>query len=117
MIRPRRDTQIPLRYRESSPPRLFRITNQPKRRRIDLENVDRNDVDLALVVIAPAPKYSDEPSILILIELPYFYANYVRNCYREPYNSNLLEIDFFKLIFSNFVIKILLEEINFYIKS
>jgi hypothetical protein len=99
MIRLRRDTQIPLRYRESSSPRLFRITNQPKRRRIDLENVDRNDVDLALAVIAPAPECSNKLPTLISIELPHFHANYVRNRHEEPYNSNLLEIDFFKLFF------------------
>jgi hypothetical protein len=99
MIRPRRDTKIPLRYRESSPPRLFRITNQPKRRRIDLENVDRNDVDLALTVIAPAPECSDEPPTLISTELPHFHANYVRNRYREPHNINLIRNRLFQALF------------------
>jgi hypothetical protein len=79
MERPRRATQIPLRYRQNSPPRFSRINNQPKRRRIDPENVNRNDVDQALAVIAATPEGSDEPPILILIELPQFQANYVQN--------------------------------------
>jgi hypothetical protein len=69
MLRPRRDIQLPSRYRESSPPRLSQINNQLKRRRIDPEKVDRNDVDQALVVIAAMSECSDELSTLISIEL------------------------------------------------
>jgi hypothetical protein len=69
MQRPQRNIQIPLRYRSSSPPRLQQINSRPKRRRIDPLNINRNDVDQALVVIAPAPEYTNEPPILILIEL------------------------------------------------
>jgi hypothetical protein len=70
MERPQRATQIPLKYRQNSPLRFSRINNQPKRRRIDPENVDRNDVDQALAVIAAALEGSDEPPILIPTELP-----------------------------------------------
>jgi hypothetical protein len=70
MLRPRRDTQIPLRYRSSSPPQLSRDYNEPKRRRIDLERVDRNDVDQVLAVIAPALECNGEVPTLIATELP-----------------------------------------------
>ena len=79
MIQPRRDTRIPLKYRESSPPRLQQANNQAKKCRIDPKNVDRNNVDLALAVNAPAPERSDEPPTLISTELPHFKANYVQN--------------------------------------
>jgi hypothetical protein len=79
MLRPRRDIQLPSRKREPSPPRLSKINSQPKRRRIDTENVDRNDVDQALAVIAAAPECSDELPTLILTELPQFTANYIQN--------------------------------------
>ena len=75
MLRPRRDTQIPLRHRESSLPLSQIIKKQPKRAKNDLINVDQNNVDQALTVIAP--KYSDEPPTFISTELPYFKANYV----------------------------------------
>jgi hypothetical protein len=117
MIRPRRDTQVPLRYRESSPPQSSRINNQPKRRRIDPRNIDRNDVDLALAVIAPAPECSDEPPTLIPTELPHFNANYVQNRPGQSHHVNLSEIGFFKLFFNDFVVKILSEETNFYAES
>jgi hypothetical protein len=70
MQRPRRDTQIPLRYRLTSPPRLSRTKNEPKRRRIDPVTIDRNDPDQALAVIAPAPECGDEPPTFIPTELP-----------------------------------------------
>jgi hypothetical protein len=79
MIRPRRDTQLPSRYREPSPPRLFQTNKQPKRRRIDPVSVDRNDVDQALAVIKPAPECANGLPTFISIELSYFEANYVEN--------------------------------------
>ncbi len=114
MLRPRRDTQIPLRYRQSSPPRLLQINNQAKRRRIDPKNVDRNNADLALAVIAPAPECSDEPPSLISIELPQFKTNYVQNRSGESHHINLSEIGFFKLFFSDFVVEIITIETNSY---
>ncbi len=78
MLRPRRHTQIPLRYRDNSPPRLYQSSKQGKRRRIDPEIVDRNDVDQALAVIEPAPECSAEALTLISNDLPYFKANYVQ---------------------------------------
>jgi hypothetical protein len=79
MLRPRRDIQLPSRYREPSPSQLSQINSQPKRRRIHPEKVDRNDVDQALVVIAAALECFDELPTLILIELPQFMANYIEN--------------------------------------
>jgi hypothetical protein len=79
MIRPRRDTQLPSRFRESSPPRLLQTNNQLKRRRIDPVRVDRNDADQALVVIELTPECADGLSTFISIELPHFAANYVEN--------------------------------------
>jgi hypothetical protein len=52
MVRPRRDIQIPLRYRENSPPQLLHENKRFKRRKFEPENVDRNDVNQALAVIA-----------------------------------------------------------------
>jgi hypothetical protein len=57
-------------YRSSSPPRPLQNNNQPKRRKIDPKNIDRNDVDQALAVIAPAPECSDKLPMIILTELP-----------------------------------------------
>jgi hypothetical protein len=79
MQRPRRDTQVPLRYRLNSPLRLSPKKNEPKRRRIDPITIDRNDPDQALAVIAPASECGDEPLTFILIELLYFKTNYVLN--------------------------------------
>ena len=80
MQRPRRETQLPSRYREPSPPRFYQINSHPKRRRIDPEEVDRNDVDQALAVIAAAlAECVDELPTFILIELPQFAANFVEN--------------------------------------
>jgi hypothetical protein len=79
MIRPRRDTQLPSRFREASSPRLSQPNNQPKRRRIDPEKVNRNDVDQALAAIAAAPECTDEMPTLIPTELPHFEANYIEN--------------------------------------
>jgi hypothetical protein len=70
MLRPRRDIRLPSRHRESSPSRLFQTNNQPKRRRIDPEKVDQNDVDQALTVIVAASECSNELSTLISTELP-----------------------------------------------
>jgi hypothetical protein len=69
MVRPRRDTRIPLRYRENSSPQLLHENKQLKRRKIEPKNVDRNDVDQALAVIAAAPEYINVTPILILLEL------------------------------------------------
>ena len=79
MLRPHWDIQIPLKHRESSPPQLYKDQNRSKRRRIDPEKVDRNDVDQALAVIAAAPECGNEPPTLIPTELPHFKANYVQN--------------------------------------
>jgi hypothetical protein len=79
MQRPRRDTQIPLRYRQTSPPQSIIANNEPKRRGIGPITVDRNNVDQALAVIAPASECNDEGPTLIPTELPYFKANYVQN--------------------------------------
>ena len=68
-------------------------------------------------MIAPAPKYSDEPPILIPTELPHFNASYVKNRHRESHNINLSETGFFKLFFSDLVVEILSEETNFYAES
>ena len=79
MLRPRRDRTIPLRYRTSSPPSSQQANNQRKRRRIDPDEVDRNDVDQALAVIAAAPECTEEPPTFIPTELPHLNANYVEN--------------------------------------
>jgi hypothetical protein len=114
MIRPRRDTQIPLRYKQDSPLRSLRTNNPSKRRKIDPTTIDRNNVDLALAVVAPAPENSDKPPTLIATELPHFKANYVPNRRGEFQHTNLSEIGFFKLFFSDLVVEILSEETNIY---
>ncbi|KAF7506278.1 hypothetical protein GJ744_012086 [Endocarpon pusillum] len=117
MLRPRRDTRIPLRYRDKSPPQLPTNSNQRKRRRIDPEKVDRNNVDQALAVIAPAPECTDEPPTLISTELPHFEANYVQNRTGASRYTGLSELGFFKLFFSDFVVEILSKETNSYAES
>jgi Transposase IS4 len=114
MLRPRRDIQIPARCRSGSPPRLQQNNNQRKRRRINLENVDRNTVDQALAVIAPAPECSNRPPVLISTELPHFNANYVENRSGRPQYTDLSESGFFGLFFSDFVVEILSKETNTY---
>jgi hypothetical protein len=116
MLRPRRDIQLPSRFREPSPSRLFQINSQLKRRRIDPEKVDRNDVDQALAVIAPAPECSDELPTLIPIELTQFAANYVENRPGYSQYTNLLEAGLFKLFFNDVVVKIISKETNKYAK-
>jgi hypothetical protein len=68
-------------------------------------------------VITPTLKYSDEPSTLISTELPHFNVNYVKNRHGESHHINLLEIDLFKLFFTDLVVEILSKEINFNTKS
>ena len=114
MLRPRRDIQTPLRYRRSSPPQIYEDQNRPKRRKIDPKNVDRNNVDQALAVIAAAPECSDEPPTLISTELPQFKANYVQNRAGCSRYTGLSESGFFKLFFNNSVVEILSEETNSY---
>jgi hypothetical protein len=114
MLRPQRNTQLPSRYKSSSPPRLQKANNQPKRRRIDPEIVDRNDVDLALAVMAPAPECGDESLTLIPTELPHFVANYVQNRSGHSQHTNLSESGFFKLFFDDLMMEILSIEINSY---
>jgi hypothetical protein len=70
MLRPQRNTQTPLRYRQNSPPQFLKINNQTKRRRIDPKNVDQNNVNLILTVVTSVLECSNKLSILILIELP-----------------------------------------------
>jgi hypothetical protein len=103
-----------LRYRESSPPQIYRDLNRPKRRRIDVEKIDRNDVDQALAVIEAAPECSDEPPTLIPTELPHFKANYVLNRAGCSRYTGLSESGFFKLFFSDPVVEILSKETNSY---
>jgi hypothetical protein len=79
MLRPRRFTQIPLRYRSSSPPKTLQSNGQRKRRRTDLAGAGRSDVDQALAPIAVAPEFSDEPPTFVRTELPQFEANCVGN--------------------------------------
>ena len=114
MLRPRRITQIPLRYRSSSPPRLQQTNKRSKRRRIDPEAIDRNNVDQALAVIAAAPECSDEPPTLISKELPQFKANHVQNRAGCSRYTDLSELGFFKLFFSDAVVEILSKETNLY---
>jgi hypothetical protein len=97
MQRPRRDTRLPWRYRSSSPPQFLKTNDLQKRRRINVETVDRNDVDQALAVIAPAPECSNEPPQFISTELPYFKANCVQNRLGYTMYTNLSEIGFFEL--------------------
>ena len=95
MLRPQRNTQIPLRYRDNSPPQIHRNNDQRKRPKIDSKNVDRNNVDQALTVITPTSECTDESPKLISTELPHFETNYVQNRTRTPrYTglSNYLEI-------------------------
>ena len=68
-------------------------------------------------MIAPAPECSDEPPILISIELPYFNANYVENRHGESHHINLSEIRFFRLFFNDLVVEILSKETNSYAES
>ena len=114
MIRPQRSIQKPLRYRSNSPPQFEQATKQPKRRRIDPAAIDRNDVDQALAVIAPAPECTDELPTLLSTELPHFEANYVQNRAGSSQYSGLSELGFFELFFSPIVVQILAEETNFY---
>jgi hypothetical protein len=114
MQRPRRETQLPSRYREPSPPRFSQINSHPKRRCIDPERVDRNDVDQALAVIAAAPEWTDGLPSLISTQLPQFVANYVINRPGCPQYADLSESGFFTLFFSDSVIEILLKVTNRY---
>lgn len=79
MLRPQRNAQIPLRYRNNSPPQVEQDINRRKRVKIDLKDVDRNNVDQALTGIAPASESAEESSTLISTELPQFLANYTQN--------------------------------------
>ncbi len=114
MLRPQRTIQIPLRYRSNSPPRLDQAIKKPKRRKIDPVTIDRNNVDQALAVIAPAPECTDELSTFIPTELPQFEANYVLYRAGASQYSNLSELGFFELFFSPIVMQILSDEINSY---
>jgi len=114
MLRPKRNTQIPLRYRESPPLRSQRNNNEQKRRGIDPKNIDRNDVDQALAVIAPASECTAEAPTIISTELPQFSANYVQNRAGASRYTNLSELGFFKLFFSDIVVEILSKQTNSY---
>jgi hypothetical protein len=114
MLRPRRDTRIPLRYREKSPPRIDRSNNQHKRRRIEVAGAERNIVDQALAPIAAASECSTEPLILISTKLPQFEANYVINRAGASRYIGLSEIEFFTLFFDDLIIDILIKETNLY---
>jgi Transposase IS4 len=114
MLRPRRITQIPLRYRSRSPPKTLQSNNQRKRRRIDLAGAGRSDVDQALAPIAAAPECSDEPPTFVPTELPQFEANYVENRQGASKHVGLSELGFFTLFFDNVVMEILVKETNNY---
>jgi hypothetical protein len=114
MLRPRRNTRIPLRYRESSPPHLCQSNFRQKRSQIDVAGVERNNVDQALAPIAAAPECSDEPPIPILTQLPHFNANYVLNRAGASRHTSLSEIELFSLFFDYIAIKILVKETNLY---
>jgi hypothetical protein len=117
MLRPRRDTRIPLRYRSSSPPRVHRANNELKRRKIDPERIDRNDADQALAPIAAAPEDHSEPLTSISTELPQFEANHIQNRPRCSRYFNLSELSLFKLFFSDSVTEIISKETNSYTES
>jgi Transposase IS4 len=114
MLRPRRDIQLPSRYREPSLSQLSPINSQPKRPRFHPEKVDRNDVDQALAVIAAAPECSNELPTLILTELPQFAANYIENRPGYSQYTTLSEAGFFKLFFTDIVVEIISKETNAY---
>jgi hypothetical protein len=114
MLRPRRNTRIPLRYRESLSPHLCQFNCRQKRPQIDVAGVERNNIDQALAPIAAAPECSDEPSILILTQLPYFNANYILNRAEASRYTSLSEIELFSLFFNYIMIKILIKETNLY---
>jgi hypothetical protein len=114
MLRPRRDTQIPLRYRDNSPPRIDRSNNQHKRRRIEVAGAERNIIDQALAPIAAASECSTEPLIPISTKLPQFEANYVANRAEASRYISLSEIELFTLFFDDVMIDILIKEINLY---
>jgi hypothetical protein len=101
MQRQRRDARLPSRHRSNSPPRFSKTNDLRKRRRIYVETVDRNDVDQALAVIAPAPECSNGPPQLISTELPHFEANHVQNRPGHTPYTNLSEIGFFEHFFSD----------------
>jgi len=56
--------------------------------------IDRNNIDQALAVIAPAPERTAEAPILISTELPHFKANYVSNRAGASQYTNLSELGF-----------------------
>jgi Transposase IS4 len=114
MLRSRRDAQLPLRNRSGSPPRLSQKNKQLKRRRIDPDSVDRNNLDQALAVIAAAPEDTDKLPTLISTELPYFKINYIQNRPSCSRYISLSELSFFKLFFSDSVVEILSKETNLY---
>jgi Transposase IS4 len=115
MLRPRRDIQLHSRFRETSPPQFSQIKTHPKRRRIDPEKIDRNDVDQALAVIEAAPEECiDELPTFIPTQLPQFVANCVENGPGYSQYANLSEPGFFKLFFSDSVVKIISKETNAY---
>jgi hypothetical protein len=114
MQRPRREIQLPTRYREPSPPRFSQINNHPKRRRIDPVEVDRNDVDQALAVITAALEEGIELPTFILTELPQYTANYVENWPGYSQYTHLSEAGFFGLFFSDSVVEIISKETNAY---
>jgi hypothetical protein len=114
MLRPRKNTRIPLRYRESSPPHLCQSNCRQKRPQIDVAGVERNNVDQALAPIAAAPECSDKPPIPISTQLPHFNANYILNRAEASRYISLSEIELFSLFFDYIAIKILVKETNLY---
>ena len=79
--------------------------------------IDRNNVDQALAVIAPASECTDESPTLISIELPHFEAKYVENREGAPQYTDLSVLGFFQFFFNDSIVKIIFKETNSYAKS
>ena len=120
MQRPQRNTQIPLRYRDESPPSTYRNNNQPKGPKNGSKIVDRNQIDQALTVIEAVSKSvqdTDEFSVSISTELLHFETNYVQNRVGAPRYTDLSKLNLFKFFFSDSVVETLSEETNIYVVS
>jgi hypothetical protein len=114
ILRPRRDTRIPLKYRKNSPPRLDRSSNQHKWRRIKIAGAERYTIDQALAQIAVTSECSTEPLAPILTKFPQSAGNYVPNRAEASRYISLSEIEIFTLFFDDVIVKILTKETNAY---
>jgi hypothetical protein len=100
MLRLKRNTQIPLRNRSNSPPRLSSKNNGFKRPRIDTKNIERANADQALALIAAAPEDASKPPTLIPSEIPEFEANYVKDRAGYSRYTGFPEYQLFALFFT-----------------